>query len=226
MVDAKRQIAIIGRLGIHPMTPLALPARRVLAYLALRGQPLERSVAAADLWPDLPEDVGRANLRRALWQVPRGWVTAIRDELVLEADSDFTRAHGVAARALNGDPLTFEEITLLSSDVLPGWHEEWVVSANETFRLLRVQALEAACRTMAVSGNHALATQAGAAAVAAEPLRESAVEALILAHLAQRNRFQAAQCFNALTRRLHDELGVPPDPALKKRLVSIGLAVR
>jgi hypothetical protein len=40
--------------------------------------------------------------------------------------------------------------------------------------VLPVQALEATCRTMALSGQHALATQAGAAAIAAEPLRESA----------------------------------------------------
>ena len=76
---------------------------------------------------------------------------------------------------------------------------------------------------MAASGSHALATQAGAAAIAAEPLRESAAEALINAHLAQRNRYEAAQCFRTLAKRLHDELGVSPDPSLTKRLVAIGL---
>jgi DNA-binding SARP family transcriptional activator len=79
---------------------------------------------------------------------------------------------------------------------------------------------------MAASGYFALATQAGAAAIAAEPLRESAAEALIMAHLAQRNRYDAAQCFRTLARRLQDELGVSPDPSLKKRLVGIGLALR
>jgi DNA-binding SARP family transcriptional activator len=226
MVDAKRKIAIVGRLGVYPMVRLSLPGRRILAYLALRGRPLARGVASAELWPDVPDDVGRANLRRALWHLPRGWVSAVGDELVLEAESDLAQAHRVAAWALDGEPLTLDEITLLSNDILPGWHEEWVLPAHEAFHLLRVQALEAACRTMAASGNHALATQAGAAAIAAEPLRESAAEALIIAHLAQRNRYEAAQCFRTLTRRLHDELGVSPDPSLTKRLVGIGLAVR
>ncbi len=132
------------------------------------------------------------------------------------------KAHRVAARALDGQPLTFDEITLLSDDILPGWHEEWALPAQEAFRLLRVQALEAACRTMAASGSHALAIQAGAAALAAEPLRESAAEALIEAHLAQRNRYEAMQCFRSLAQRLDEELGVLPDPSLAERLTAIG----
>lgn len=223
MVDATLMVGIVGRLGVHPMVRLSLPARRILAYLALRGQPVARGVASADLWPDVIDEIGRANLRRALWHLPRGWVDAVGDELVLEAECDLARARQVAGRALGGEPLSFDEIALLSEDILPGWHEEWVLPAQDAFHLLRVQALEAACRTMAAAGSHALATQAGAAAVAAEPLRESAAEALISAHLAQRNRYEAAQCFRTLARRLRDELGVAPDPALSRRLVGIDL---
>lgn len=219
-------VAIIGRLGIYPMARLSLPGRRILAYLALRGGPVARGVASADLWPDVTDEVGRANLRRALWQLPRGWVEAVGDELVLEAESDLARAHGAAARALGGEPLTLDEIALLSNDILPGWHEEWVLPAHEAFRLLRVQALEAACWTMASSGSHALATQAGAAAIAAEPLRESAAEALINAHLAQRNRYEAMQCFRTLAERLRYELGVAPDPSLTERVARLGMAGR
>jgi DNA-binding SARP family transcriptional activator len=71
---------------------------------------------------------------------------------------------------------------------------------------------------MTASGQLTLATQAGAAALAAEPLRESAAEALIEAHLAQRNRFEALRCFRSLAQRLESELGVEPDPALVERL--------
>jgi len=230
MISAKRMVAIVGRLGVRPMVRLSLPARRLLAYLALRGQPVSRGVACDDLWPDVPEAIGRANLRRALWHLPRGWVEAIGDELVLDAACDLAEARDAAERALAGEPLTFAEINLLSNDILPGWHEEWVLPAHEAFRLLRVQALEAACRTMAASGaasgGDALATQAGSAALAAEPLRESAAEALIEAHLAQRNRYQAVQCFRMLAERLECELGVSPDPALAERVDGIAGARR
>ena len=221
-IGAARRVTIVGRLGVFPMVRLSLPARRLIAYLALRGQPLARSVASSDLWPDALDEVGRANLRRALWHLPIGWVSAVGDELVLEARSDLQEAHHAAARALAGNSLTLEEIALLSNDILPGWHEEWVLPQQEAFRLLRVQALETACRTMARTGEHALATQAGTAAFAAEPLRESAAEALIDAHLAQRNRFDAVQCYQVLAQRLQYELGVEPDPLLAKRVAAIG----
>jgi DNA-binding SARP family transcriptional activator len=226
VIEPTRQVGIVGHLGVFPIIRLTLPARRILAYLALQESAVSRASAAAQLWPEQPEALGRANLRRALWQLPRGWVRADGDELVLVAESDLATARRVAARALDGGALSLAEISLLSSDILPGWHEEWVLAAQDAFRLLRVQALEAACRTMAASGHHALATQAGLAALAAEPLRESAAEALIEAHLAQRNRYQAAQCFRSLAQRLHDELGVAPDPALAARLLAIGIGDR
>ncbi len=118
------------------------------------------------------------------------------------------------------------EIGQLSSDLLPGWNEEWVLPIQDTFRLLRVQALEAACRTMAISGKHALATQAGQAALAAEPLRESAAAALIDAYLKEFNRDRARQCYKSFAKRLQDELGVAPQPALQARLAAFGLALK
>jgi DNA-binding SARP family transcriptional activator len=217
----ERKVAILGRLGVYPMVRLSLPARRLLAYLALQGRQVLRTAAASNLWLDLPEEAGRANLRRALWHVPRGWIETTGDELALSADVDFARAQAVAARALKGEALTYENIVLLSNDILPGWHEEWLIAGQEAFRLLRVEALEAACRVMTRSADLALATQAGVAALTAEPLRESAAEALIDAYLAQRNRYQAVQCYRSLAKRLACELGVPPDEALAKRVAGI-----
>lgn len=213
-----RLIAVIGSLGVRPMLKLSIPARRLLAYLALRGGSVERPVAAAELWIDCSEETARANLRRALWQVPRHWIDTVGDMLVLDADCDLPEARACAGRAIEGQRLTFDEIDILCRDILPGWHEEWAIAAHEEFRMLRVQALEAACRTLSAQANHALAVQAGAAAVAAEPLRESATSALIEAHLAQHNRFEAVRCFRALKQRLQDELGVAPEPYLTERM--------
>lgn len=226
MATPKRLVAIVGGLGVYPMMRLSLPGRRLIAYLCLREHAVARNVVAADLWPDQPEDVGRANLRRALWHLPVGWVSVVGTDLILDAETDLSRARHVAAQAISGEPLTLDDITLLSNDILPGWNEEWLITAQDSFHLLRVQALEAACRTMAKAGNYVLATQAGAAAVAAEPLSESAVEALISAHLGQHNRHQAAQCFKGLEQRLRSELGVAPDPTLAERLVAAGIGRR
>lgn len=221
-----RMIAIVGRLGIRPMVKMSLPARRLLVYLALCGREVSRQHAADELWPDLPEETGRSNLRRSLWQTPRGWVSTLGDAILLEAECDLQQARRAAAQAIDGHGLTFDQIDLLSQDLLPGWHEEWLLGAWEEFREIRVQALEAACRTFIVRGNYPLAVQAGTAALAADPLRESAAKGLIEAHLAQHNRAAALRCYDGLVKRLAEELGAPPDEALVALLAKAGLARR
>jgi len=223
---AERMIAVLGGMGLHPLSRLSLPARRLLAYLAIKGKAVSRSAAAGELWPDCPEEASRANLRRALWQVPTGWIDAAADALHLEAATDIERARLAAATALRGEPIGFDDIALLSNEILPGWHEDRIVAAQDSFHLLRVQALEAACRTLAARGDHALAIQAGAAAMAAEPLSESAAEALIAAHLGQHNRYQALLCFRGLAERLNAELGVAPDPELAAKVGACAMLSR
>jgi hypothetical protein len=65
--------------------------------------------------------------------------------LVLAVESDLPEARRAAARAIEGQRLTFDQIDILSQDVLPDWHEDWAIEAYEEFRLIRVQTLEAAC---------------------------------------------------------------------------------
>lgn len=214
MASSERQISIVGRLGVFPSTRLTLPSRRILAFLALYERPVSRGLAADRLWPDQSDQQARASLRRALWQTPAGWVRSTGDQLEIDATVDLPAAHRTAARALDGGELTLTDIETLSEDILPGWHEEWVLPVQDSFHLLRVQALEAACVTMATAGHFALATQAGTAALAAEPLRESAAMALIRAHLLEGNRYAAARRFRDFCRALHAELGVAPSPGL------------
>ncbi len=218
-----RMIGIVGRLGVRPLVKLSLPARRLLAYLALVGGESTRQRVADDLWPDSPEDIGRSNLRRSLWQTPRGWVSTFDDNIMLEADCDLPNARQIAVNAIEGDALTFDDIDALSEDILPGWHEEWLLDPFEEFRAMRIQALEAACRTFVSRGNFALAVQAGTTALAADPLCESAAEALIEAHLAQHNRAAAMRCYVALAKRLDVDLGVEPNAALADRMQVVGL---
>jgi DNA-binding SARP family transcriptional activator len=218
-----RRVAVVGRLGVYPMVKLTLPARRIVAFLALHDDPVSRSYAASRLWPDVTDHDGRGNFRRSLWQVPDGWVTCWGDDISLDADVDYPRARRIAAAALSGEPLSFEQIRLLSEDLLPGWHEEWALGEQDSFRMLRLQALEAACRSMTRAGDLPLAVQAGSAALAAEPLRESAAAALIEALLQQGNRYEAARFFGEFCVLLKRELGVDPAPAMVRRLAGFGI---
>jgi DNA-binding SARP family transcriptional activator len=136
LAPSGRRLVIVGCLSTLPPFRLPAPTRRLLAYLAIQYHPVARGIAAAELWPDVADEVGRANLRRALWQAPAGWICSIGDELAVNADIDLGRARDAAERALSGEALTLGEIKLLSNDILPGWHEEWVIRAQDSFRLL------------------------------------------------------------------------------------------
>jgi len=75
-------------------------------------------------------------------------------------------------------------------------------------------------------GRIAHAAKAGAAAIAAEPLRESAAETLIDAEFTQRNRYEAVQCLRSFAHRLDRELGIAPDAALRQCVGGLGCADR
>ena len=218
---ASRRMTVLGGLGVDPPARLSVPGRRALAYLAVAGGTVGRGLMSAQLWPDLSDAQARANLRRALWQLPKGWIVPSGEELVLEAEVDLAEAHRVGRRALEGSRLSLPEVELLSRDLLPGWYDEWVLAEQDAYRLLRVQSLEMACRSLTTAGDLAVAAQAGMLAVTAEPLRESAVVALIDAHLAAGNRYEAVCQYRAFAGRLQAELGLDPGVALMSRLEGI-----
>src|SRR4029079_7200585 len=90
---------------------------------------------------------------------------------------DARQATAVAHRLLDSsspyDP-AYGVHVLLAVDLLPDWYDEWVVLERERFRQLRLHALEALCERLVAAGRRGEAVQAGLAAVAGEPLRESA----------------------------------------------------
>jgi DNA-binding SARP family transcriptional activator len=208
--SGRRKVGVLGRLGVYPAHRLSGPGRRVLAYLAVKGPVVPRLLACADLWPDLPEARARANLRRTLWQLPPGWVVATGWELRLSARVDLDDALEVTALASTRTMLDPHQVELLKHDLLPGWYEEWLAPEQDQFHLQRIQALEGVCRGAAEAHDYGLATSAGLAAVCAEPLRESAVTALVKAHLGEGNRFEAVRRYQEYADLLRRELGVAP----------------
>ncbi|WP_299444731.1 BTAD domain-containing putative transcriptional regulator [uncultured Phycicoccus sp.] len=208
----RRQVRVLGRLAVVPDDHLPAAARRAIAYLAVKGPVAQRSLMSMELWPTVLDERARANLRRAIWQTPPGWLTATSWEVTLEADVDLAEARQVADLALDCRPLDASQIDLLTRDLLPGWYEEWLEDERDTFHLARLQGLEAVCRTATGLRQFGLATRAGLAAVTAEPLRQSAVLALVRAHLEEGNSYEALRRVEHYRDLLRTELGVDPAP--------------
>ncbi|HEV3464041.1 MAG TPA: bacterial transcriptional activator domain-containing protein, partial [Actinomycetota bacterium] len=157
------------------------------------------------------------------WRLPRPGGAAVVDaspthlRLADDVDVDLAELAATAGRleapGPDGDP--HPAPALLASDLLPDWYEDWVLLERERVRQLRLHALEALCQRLTGAGRYGQAVQAGLAAVAGEPLRESAHRTLIQAHLAEGNPGEALRQYRLYTRLLADELAIEPSAAIR-----------
>jgi len=206
---------------------LPLGAQRLVALLALRGGLTHRSLLAGTLWPDKGEARAGANLRSSLWRVGQA-----SPQLVDCSDGGLGLTHDVAvdvvetaayARSLLDPTVASGHADLphelparpLLYDLLPDWYDDWLLWEREYVRQVRMHALEALCGRLTDLGRFAEAISAGLAAVAAEPLRESAHLALMRAHRAEGNRCEVLVVYHRLCLLLRDELGAKPSPRVE-----------
>jgi DNA-binding SARP family transcriptional activator len=214
--------------------PVALThhAGRLVAFLALRGSALDRLAAASTLWLDSEEARAAASLRTTLWKI-----RLVSPDLVVADGRHLRLAPGLTtdvqlldeqARcfARTNLPLAGPEpsVDVLAGDLLPDWYDDWVIAERERLRQQRLHLLEAWCRHLSGLGRHAEAIDAGQAAVAGEPLRESAQAALIAAHVAEGNRSEALRQFELYRMLLDDELGIAPSASLRALVSDLALA--
>lgn len=211
------------RSGGAPL-PVPLSAQRLVAFLALNPGRRSRIFVAGQLWTLAGEERAAGALRTALWRLGQasgalvqcdGQCLSLHPDAVVDVDD----AARVARRLLDGaDPASSHAAYVALRDageLLPDWYDDWVLLERERFRQLRLHALERVCISFSAGGRHAEATEAGLAAVACEPLRESAHRALIGAHLAEGNPCEALRQYEACRRLLRRDLGLGPSRALE-----------
>jgi len=204
---------------------LPMSAQRLVAFVALQEHPVLRAYAAGSLWPDTAEERAHANLRSALWRLHRcghRLIDSSGDRLRIDASVrvDFRETEALARRALVGDAVELE-LSALAGDLLPDWYEEWVLLERERFRALRLRALDALCERLILAGRLDDALDAGHAAVAGEPLRESAHRALVRVHLAEGNTGEAIRQYRLFRRLLLEHLGLEPSGRMEELMSSI-----
>ena len=218
--------------------------QRLVALLALHGT-RRRSYLAGILWPDSTEAHAGANLRATtcrIDQIAPGLVFHDRHDVALSTNlrvdvRDFIdyvwRLSGTRqSHALSGTEVTTCLPLLLHGDLLPGWYDDWVIYERARLQQLRVQALELTAGWMLRQGDIAAALVAASAAVAIEPLRESAQRMLIRVHIHDGNYFAALRDYHDFRARMLRELGIAPsdqmhaliNPVLRLRRTKTSLA--
>jgi DNA-binding SARP family transcriptional activator len=203
---------------------LPLGAQRLLAFLALQNDGAHRAAAAEQLWPDCTPYRAAANLRSALCQGRRlGCVTAIetvgpRLTLSPTVRVDLYRVRESARQVIEGvQPLPIDWACLVSDlgrDLLPGWVEDWLILERERWDQMRVYALEGLAQQFQAAGQYLPALQAALAAMAVDPIRESAHRIVIEVHLAEGNVANALKRYHDYRAYLRRELNVAPSPQM------------
>jgi len=207
---------------------VALPAavQRIVAFVALQDRPVLRPYAAGMLWLDCSDERAAANLRSALWRVHRTGHDFVRSDgrhlRLSPTVSVDLRVRARLARRLLDEPDADVDESLLGGEVLPDWYDEWVLFERERFRQLRLHALETLCERLAGERRFSRAVDVGLAAVAADPLRESAHRVLIRVHLAEGNAHEALRQFRLCRRLLAQQLGLEPSPELRQLVAPLG----
>ncbi|WP_371530557.1 SARP family transcriptional regulator [Streptomyces sp. NBC_01283] len=191
--------------------------QQLLALLGLRG-PVTRSALAGTLWPDVTEERARACLRTAIWRLndassavgaPRPGVLALSRCVRLDIQDFTATAHHILAAPAEGTGAACSALMGMG-ELLPGWHQDWVVFERERLHQLRLHALEALSARLVVREQYAPALEAALESTRIDPLRESAHRAVVTVHLAENNLAEAVRHFKAFRGLLRTELGIEP----------------
>jgi DNA-binding SARP family transcriptional activator len=95
-------------------------------------------------------------------------------------------------------------------DLLPGWHDEWLLVEREDLRQRQLHALDACARRLIDSARYGEAIGTALAALRAEPLRETAHRLVIEAHLQEGNQVEARRQWQTYARLLRERLNATP----------------
>jgi DNA-binding SARP family transcriptional activator len=211
--------------------------QRLLAFLAVSRRPVSRGALSQRLWDAVDDQHSASALRSNLWRLPRPTGTplvtttsshvSLAEPVVVDLWERESVAERLARHFRGGrvpvpddapaDPDVDEEPhATWTDDLLPEWGDEWLTVERESYRQLRLHALEHLSERLLNGGRHAAALMAALAAVQADPLRESAHRQVIAVHLDEGNPAEALRQFHVYRRMLAYELGLPPSPAIRE----------
>jgi DNA-binding SARP family transcriptional activator len=197
--------------------------QRLLAFLALQRRPLQRAFVSGRLWPELSQQNAFGCLRTTLWRLggssrlveATSTHLALGYRVVVDADELESCADAVLRRKRKPAAEQLERL-VGAEDLLPDWYDDWVLDERERLAQLRLLALEAAADALIGMGAYGEGTLAAAAAVRADPLRESAMRLLVRLHIAAGNPAEAVREYRAFRDHLRSELGLEPSARLQE----------
>jgi DNA-binding SARP family transcriptional activator len=219
------RVCVLGRFAFGgPDGPLQVSqvGQRLIAALALNGGSVQRHRLKRMLWPGSIERRADANLRSTTWRLPaliRSCLIVERSMLALPPSWALDVAEArQAAEGIRVHGLTDVDTNCLVDDVLPGWNDDWLFVLRESHRQLRLHALEELAEHLLQADRPLEAVDVAMRALESEPLRESAQQLVLRAHIAAGHRGEARRLFRQFAEMLRSELSVAPTSEMCKLL--------
>lgn len=211
-------------------------ARALFAYLVCHpGRAFARERLAELLWPDEPTEVGRKNLRQALYNIGRSLAEAGLEQPILEVEHQQVRlaagedcwvdaaafeaavARGLPRRGpVDGRELA-RAVQLYRGDLLEGAHlsggadfETWLLAEQERLREVVLRALRALVEQYALHGDYDHAVPHARRLIELDPLSEESHRRLMRLYALSGRRGRALQHYETLRQTLDRELDTEP----------------
>jgi DNA-binding SARP family transcriptional activator len=198
---------VISLDGVPLVLPTSERARALIGWLALHPGPHPRPVVAAALWPDVPADSARANLRTAIWAIRTGWGPAV-DALV---STRSTIGLDDVSLDLEDEP----DVDASYDELLPGLDDDWAVRARAELDERRAARLADLADRAAAEGDLTRAVRWSQRLCELRPLDEAAHRSLVERLMQTGERARAVLAAREFADRLHEEVGVRPSPATR-----------
>lgn len=223
---APLELRLFGRMELKVNGAAAPPARTrkemwLLAQLALRnGAPIERRRLAGILWPDSTDELALYNLRRSLWNLrsllgaaaPR-LVSPTSQTVALDVTGCFVDVIAFDAAASETNSTAIDKaISLYRAPLLEECGEEWVFAERESRAVRVLELLERLGGESFRREDFGAAERYWRRALSLDPLRESAMRALLMALKGGGDLASAAQAYREFRYLLRSELNVDPAP--------------
>ena len=198
------------------VTELPLSGQRLVAFLAIHEQLLQRHFVAGVLWPEVSDERALASLRSVLWRLRDMAPGIVRSRdasigLDRQIEVDVATLRRASRESLDRNVSELGQLALaFERDLLPDWYDDWLIEWRELWRQVRLHALERLARSLMNELAYELAIDAALSAIRAEPLRESAHRTLIEIHLAEGNVSEAIRQYNHFSSLLKEELDIAP----------------
>ncbi len=214
-----------------------IKAQALLAYLAVEtGKPHRRETLAGLLWPEQPEELSRASLRQAIFQLrqilPPNSLLVDRQEVELNPELNvridvaeflllFNEVKGHRHTGISQCPVCLERLEkaagIYRGDFLAHLYledcqlfEEWALLKREWLRREALHGLNLLAATFLAQHKPQDAYPWAWRQVELDPLREEAHRQVIQALALQGRRSEALAQYETCRRILDEELGVPP----------------